>query len=62
MGLADEDKEGRVSGVHVEVSDDLKFVEVFVFQKMCLIKDNDWYFLVICDRVFDAVLYGFKEF
>ena len=57
MGLSDEDNEGGVGGVHIEVGDNLKFIEVFVFKQMGFIKEDDGDLFMVSHIVMDTVLY-----
>lgn len=61
MWLADEDKEGRIWGIHVEVGDDLQLVEVFYFKQMGLVEYNNRNLFVIYDIVSDTVLNRGKQ-
>ncbi len=61
MGLSDKDKDGGVRGIDVEIGNNLKFEEVFIFEEMSFIEDDDGDFFIIRDKVSDRVLNGLKE-
>ena|SRR3989338_65612 len=59
--LACEDKEKRVSGIHIEVKYDLDFIEVFGFEQVSFVNKDDRYFFLVYDKVFDRALDGIKQ-
>lgn len=61
MGLTDKDKEGRIRRIHIEVSDDLQFIEVFDLKEVGFVEDDHRCLFIVEDIVSDAGLNGVKQ-